>query len=148
MTPYRCMVTGPTEGLIQVVTNSVTTADIHKKAAGIRGAFAEQCVANWLQQHNPNPDDFKQAREIFIRSCAGYCVATFILGIGDRHNDNIMISETGHFFHIDFGHFLGNWQKWKGLKRDRAPFVFTPELAYVMGGKNSPDFERFCKLCA
>ena len=54
MTPYRCMVTGPTEGLIQVVTNSVTTADIHKKAAGIRGAFSEQCVANWLQQHNPS----------------------------------------------------------------------------------------------
>lgn len=47
---------------------------------------------------------------------------------------------------IDFGHFLGNWQKWKGVKRDRAPFVFTPEFAYVMGGKNSPDFERFCQL--
>lgn len=49
-------------------------------------------------------------------------------------------------FHIDFGHFLGNFKEKFGVKRERAPFVFTPDFAYVMGGKGSDMYKRFEKV--
>lgn len=58
-----------------------------------------------------------------------------------------MLSNTGHIFHIDFGHFLGNF-KWKwGIKRERTKFLFTLEMAFVMGGKDGKLFKKFEEYC-
>ena len=42
---------------------------------------------------------------------------------------------------------MGNIMKWKGIKRETAPFVLTPEIAYVMGGEKGEAFKKFNKAC-
>lgn len=145
---YGCIATGDEVGMIEVVLNAMTTAAITNAAGGATAAFRDDPIDNWIREQNPTDGAYRLAKEKFIYSCAGYCVATYVLGIGDRHNDNVMLTKDGRLFHIDFGHFLGNYKKKFGVKRERAPFVFTPDFAYVMGGKDSPDFMKFLDLCA
>jgi len=82
----------------------------------------------------------------FVVSCAAYCVASYVLGLGDRHNDNLMMTREGHFFHIDFGHILGNFKSKLGIKRERAPFIFTPAMKEVIDEKYD-DFVQLCCHC-
>jgi hypothetical protein len=102
MEPYRCVSTSPMTGILEVVKNSVTTADVHKRV-GILGAFKDPSFSDWISANNPDRKSHKAAVELFSRSCAGYCVATCVLGIGDRHNDNIMVCSR-HFLD-SFGGF-------------------------------------------
>lgn len=147
MKTYRVTATHDQVGMVEFVTRSKTTKEIQKEYGGAFGALKKEPLKEFLNHYNTDEDSFMRSVDNFIRSCAGYCVATYILGIGDRHNDNIMMSETGHLFHIDFGHFLGNFKSKFGIKRERTPFVFTEEMAYVMEGKDSESFNTFNDYC-
>ncbi|XP_063274271.1 phosphatidylinositol 4-phosphate 3-kinase C2 domain-containing subunit beta-like [Prinia subflava] len=148
MVIFRCFSTGRGRGMVEMIPNAETLRKIQVEH-GVTGSFKDRPLADWLQKHNPKEDEYEKAVENFIYSCAGCCVATYVLGICDRHNDNIMLKTTGHMFHIDFGRFLGHAQMFGNIKRDRAPFVFTSDMAYVINGGDKPSsrFHDFVDLC-
>ncbi|XP_051947750.1 phosphatidylinositol 4,5-bisphosphate 3-kinase catalytic subunit gamma isoform isoform X2 [Xyrauchen texanus] len=150
LVPYGCISTGFNIGMIEIVRNAVTIASVQKSQGGMAGAFKNNALFDWLGRKCPFQEKHFQAMEKFVNSCAGYCVATYVLGIGDRHNDNIMITDEGNLFHIDFGHILGNKKSFMGVNRERVPFVLTPDFLFVMGrvkGRHSLYFQRFRDTC-
>jgi phosphatidylinositol kinase/protein kinase (PI-3 family) len=143
MALYKVLCTGNMQGMLEMVTNSNTLADIHVQEGGaIKQLFSIAAVSNWIEKNCKSVSP-TEAKENFLMSNVAYCLATFVLGIGDRHNDNIMMKKNGELFHIDFGHFLGHFKYKMGIKRERAPFVFTRQFQYVLGGDDSEMFKKF-----
>jgi len=109
--------------------------------------FPKNPVQDYLRTFNYDGDApyliQKEAMDTYIKSCAGYCAITYILGVGDRHLDNLLLHQTGHFFHCDFSFILGNDPK------KYLPVRITEEMVNGMGGKGSDGFVMFQSLtCA
>jgi len=70
-----------------------------------------------LWEKSPNSEVWLERRTNYIRSFAVMSMTGYILGLGDRHPSNIMLSHlTGKVLHIDFGDCFE-----VALNRDRYP---------------------------
>jgi len=136
LTPYRVLATGIDTGFVEFVPNSSTVQDVLAKYSND--------IFQYLRQHNAKPAALQRALETFVKSTAGYCVITYLLGIGDRHLENVLITTSGHLFHIDFGYTFG-----RDPKPLPPPMKFCKEMIDAMGGSNSTsygDFRRYAAL--
>jgi hypothetical protein len=122
-------------GLIEIIDDAKTIFDITETYG-----FT---VQNYINEYNSHLVS-GEITEKFMKSAAIYCVIAYLLGFGDRHLDNIMISKSGLLFHIDFGFILGRDPKLGTGKRIK----YSPEMINVMGGYNSKNYIRFKKYCA
>ncbi|KAK4692253.1 hypothetical protein P7C71_g4917, partial [Lecanoromycetidae sp. Uapishka_2] len=137
LSPYRILATSSNAGAVQFVPSmSLQAASTKYKGS----------ILAYLRANNPDTAADLGIRastmDTYVKSCAGYCVITYLLGVGDRHLDNLLLAPDGHFFHADFGYILG---------RDPKPFApqmkLCKEMVEGMGSSSSPHYAAFKSYC-
>ena len=136
LTVYRVLATSLDTGMMECVPGSVPMDQIK---SDILGHFKK-----YPDNLDPSaPHGVKQeVMERYVDSCAGYCVITYILMVGDRHFDNVLVRSTGHMFHIDFGFVFG-----AEPKPYQPKIKLTSQMIDGMGGPKSVYYERFLRRC-
>lgn len=136
LTMYRVLSTSIEAGAMEMVPNCLPVSKVLAMYSGD--------ILKYFQKAHPGPDpDFHvqpRVMDTYVKSCAGYCVVTYLLGIGDRHLDNLMLQPDGHMFHLDFGYILG-----ADPKPYPPPMKLTKEMVEAMGGPGSPYFRKHKK---
>jgi phosphatidylinositol 3-kinase len=136
LTPYRVLATSNKNGFVQYI-DSVPVAEV---------LATEGSIQNFFRKYAPSDCGpygiASDVMESYVKSCAGYCVITYLLGVGDRHLDNLLLTKTGRLFHIDFGFILG-----RDPKPLPPPMKLSKEMVEAMGGINSEHYQEFRKQC-
>ncbi|XP_057336845.1 phosphatidylinositol 4-kinase beta isoform X1 [Microplitis mediator] len=136
--PYKILCLSNDSGLIEPILNTVSLHQIKK-----------HCQLTLLQyferEFGPtDSEEFVEAQNNFVQSCAAYCLVSYLIQVKDRHNGNILLHSDGHIIHIDFGFILSTSPRNLGF--ETSPFKLTPEFVEVMGGSQSKMFQHFKSL--
>ncbi|KAJ2225922.1 Phosphatidylinositol (PI) 3-kinase [Coemansia sp. RSA 485] len=137
LTPYHVLATRVDQGFSQFIPSQSLAAIL---------AENNNSILAYLRKTSPDPDGTygvsADAMETYVKSCAGYCVITYLLGVGDRHLDNLLLTPQGHMFHVDYGYILG-----RDPKPFPPPMKLCKEMVEAMGGMDSLLYQRFKSHC-
>ncbi|KAK7207679.1 hypothetical protein BZA70DRAFT_271921 [Myxozyma melibiosi] len=169
---YAVTVLRPDSGIIEWVENTRTLRDIIRRGyeskkikinhGKLRDMLAEPnrektfvdkilpmfppVLYEWFIENYPVPTSWFDARTAFARTTAVMSIVGYILGLGDRHCDNILCHEdTGRALHVDFSCLFE-----KGLDLEVpecVPFRLTQNIVDALGpyGYDGP-FRKCCEI--
>lgn len=171
---YKAVPLGPKAGVIEFVLNSKALIEVirpyHQRLDGLKSDTAraqmKECqtsdLSERLQVYNAitakihpvlrhyftdnfvSPDAWFQSRQIYTRGIAATSMVGHILGLGDRHCNNILLDEfTGEPIHIDLG---VAFDQGKRLPiPETVPFRLTRDIVDGFGFTGTKG--SFSKLC-
>ena len=94
--------------------------------------FFQPVLYQWFLETFPEPINWFNARNAYSRSYSVMAMVGYILGLGDRHCENILLDvETGKVLHVDFDCLF---EKGKRLPvPEIVPFRLTQNLSDALG---------------
>ena len=131
---YEILPINTNYGWIEIIDEAMTLYDIkhvHKKT-----------LLNYIMDINPNIT-INKLRSNFIKTAVASCVLCYILGVGDRHTENILIDKNGNLVNIDFSYLLGD-----DPKNIDIDMKITPDMLDMLGGYDSGTYIKFKKKCS
>jgi len=117
---------------------------ILEKYKKVRAAFPV-CFHTWFRTTFSTPSSWFDARLAFARSAAVWSMVGYVVGLGDRHGENILIDKVrGECVHVDFDCLFD-----KGLALVRpeiVPFRLTPNMVDAFGLSGAEGvYRRVCE---
>jgi hypothetical protein len=114
LTPYWVLPMSSSSGILEFVP-STTLQDLtaRSKSEGILRFLAENNPARPNQPLDVPVAQLRSciaapAMENFIRSNAGYAIISYLLDMGDRHQENLLLTKDGKLFHIGAPSFFAS----------------------------------------
>lgn len=95
---YQIIMLTKNLAIIEFVENSLTLRMVSNNKFTLQ---------NYILDNNPT-EQVDTVKRRFLQSLAISSSLSYILGLGDRHLDNIMINNLGQLFHIDYGYLMDN----------------------------------------
>jgi len=109
--------------------------DVSEKAALFRSEILDRyppVLYHWFIENFPDPSSWYDARNNYTRTTAVMSMVGYMLGLGDRHGENILFNEKdGGVLHVDFDCLFE-----KGLELtvpERVPFRLTENMVDAFG---------------
>ncbi|XP_041373194.1 serine/threonine-protein kinase ATR-like [Gigantopelta aegis] len=100
----------------------------------------------WFLRTFPDPTSWYNARLAYARTCAVVSVVGYILGLGDRHGENILFDSTnGDCVHVDFNCLFNKGETFEWP--ERVPFRLTHNMTGALGPMGCEGvFRRACEV--
>jgi phosphatidylinositol 3-kinase len=132
-TCYNALACSKRDGIMEFVAGSTTIQAIKQESTD---------VPTFLNSLSDEPEGRKEIMNNYLLSNAGYGVATYLMAIGDRHLENLLVKSNGDLFHLDFGFILGNNPKKPGTNLI-PPIRINKAMVQGMNGPQSDEFKIF-----
>ena len=131
--------------LLQLAPN----APLDKKLAIYRTKLLPRhppVFGDWFLQTFPDPTSWYNARLAYCRTAAVMSMVGYVLGLGDRHGENILLdSTTGDCVHVDFNCLFNTGETF--YYPEIVPFRLTHNMVEAMGPLGAEGiFRRSCEV--